>query len=293
VSLFGWVLIVLLLLLAGGTAALIWLFSGRMIARRTPDELTSPSDHGLPFEEIAFPAHDAVRLRGWFIPAPQARGTVVFCHGHAGSMDPDVKYAPWFHEAGLNVLMFDFRGHGRSDGDRVSLGTLERQDLLGALDTLAARGIEHVGVLGFSMGGAVAILTAASDERIVAVASDGGFARLDDALIGWARRKGIPHWLARPTTRLVRRVVAWRLGTRLEDPINWIGRISPRPVLLIHGDRDPYVSVEGVEALYAAAGEPKELWRVSEAGHRKVDEHRPAEYQERVVNFFARCFGSS
>jgi len=171
-SVAGGMLIALLLLAAGGLAALAWSFSGRMIARRTPNTRTSPADHGLPFEEVAFQARDGVPLRGWFIPAPQARGTVVFCHGHAGSMDPDVQYAPWFHQAGLNVLMFDFRGHGRSDGERVSMGALERQDLLGAMDYLAGRGIERAGVLGFSMGGVVAILTAPLDERIVAVASD-------------------------------------------------------------------------------------------------------------------------
>jgi len=263
-----------------------------MIARRTPDPPASPADHGLPFEEVAFPARDGIPLRGWFIPAPHADGgAVILCHGHAGSMDPDLRYAPWFHRAGLAVLMFDFRGHGRSGGERVSMGALERQDLLGAVDYLAGRGIERVGVLGFSMGGAVAISTAPLDERIVAVASDGGFPRLEDALVGWAEgRGGLPRWSVLPVARLVRLVTGWRLGVDLReaDPIRWIGRIAPRPVFLIHGDLDYYVSVEGVEELYTAAGEPKELWRVPEAKHRRVYECRPEEYRERVVGFFER-----
>lgn len=287
----AWGFITFALLLTGVLVALVWFASGRMIARRSPDVRTSPADHGLSFEEITFPARDGVSLRGWFIPAQQANGTVIFCHGHAGSMDPDVQYAPWFHQAAFNVLMFDFRGHGRSGGQRVSFGVFEQADLMGALDYLAQRNIERAGVLGFSMGGVVAILTAARDERIAAVVSDGGFARLAEAMVGWAHHlAGLPRLLARPLAQLVRVAAGWRLGANLEeaDPVRWIGHIAPRPVFLIHGDRDPYVSVEGIEALYAAAGEPKELWRVSEAAHRKVDRHRPEEYRQRVVSFFER-----
>jgi fermentation-respiration switch protein FrsA (DUF1100 family) len=58
--------------------------------------------------------------------------------------------------------------------------------------------------------------------------------------------------------------------------------------MLVHGDRDPYVSVAAVEELYAAAGEPKELWRVAEAEHREIDRVRPEEYRRRVVGFFER-----
>ncbi len=281
------VLAAVVLFLVVTLATLVWVVSGQVIARRKPDVRTSPTDHGLPFEEVAFPARDGLTLRGWFIPAPQPRGAVVFCHGHAGSMDPDVQYAPWFHQAGFSVLMFDFRGHGRSDGQHVSLGALERQDLLGAVDELARRGFTRVGVLGFSMGGAVALLTAPLDERIAAVVSDGGFASVEGALVGWVDRHARPlRPLAHLLAPLVRRVAGWRLHTRLENPRDWVGRLAPRPLLLIHGDRDPYITVEAVEALYAAAGQPKELWRVAEADHREVDQHRPEAYRQRVMGFF-------
>jgi fermentation-respiration switch protein FrsA (DUF1100 family) len=280
-------------------AALIWLAwagSSRLMARRTPDESTSPADYGLAYDDVAFSSRDGVTLRGWFIPAPSAQGTVVFCPGHAGSMDPDVVYAPWFNEAGFNVLMFDFRAHGRSDGDRVSMGYFERQDLLGAVDYLKGRGIAEVGVLGFSMGGSVGLITASQSDAIRAVVSDGGFARLESALLGWAhRRRELPRWLTLSLARLTIAVAGWRLGARLSEaaPIHWVGRIAPRPVLFIHGDRDIYVPVADVEALYAAAGEPKELWRVADAEHRRVDRLRPAEYRERVIGFFERHIARS
>ncbi len=287
-----WLACIVAVLLLAALAWLAWAGSGRLIARRTPDVQTSPADYGLTYEEVSFPSRDGLTLRGWFIPADRARGAVVFCHGHGGSMDPDVIYAPWFHEAGLNVLMFDFRAHGRSEGAQVSMGYFERQDLLGAVDYLQRRGIAEVGVLGFSLGGAVAITAAAQCQAIRAVVSDGGFARLESALLGWARERGknAPHWVALPLARLVIAVAGWRLGARLSeaDPIRWVEQVAPRPLLFIHGDLDPYVPVADIEMLYAAAGEPKELWRVSEAGHREVDRHRPVEYRERVIGFFVR-----
>lgn len=274
-----------------GVLGLAWALSGRLMARRVPDAPTSPADYGLDYEEVSFRSRDGLTLCGWFIPADPARGTVVLCHGHRGSMDPDVVYAPWLHQAGFHVLMFDFRAHGRSEGDRVSFGHFEREDLLGALDYLQARGVATVGILGFSMGGAVGLITAPRSEAIRAVVSDGGFARLQSTIMGWARkRRVLPEWLALALARLVITVAGWRLGARLADAdsIHWVGYIAPRPVLFIHGDLDPYVSVADVEALYAAAGEPKELWRVPEAGHRQVDQLHPDEYRRRIIGFFER-----
>jgi uncharacterized protein len=285
-----WLFLSTTLLLLAALAVLAWAGSSKLMARRVPNPQTSPADFGLTFEDVSFQSRDGLTLRGWFIPADPAEPAVIFCHGHAGSMDPDVAYAPWFHAAGFSVLMFDFRAHGRSEGNRVSLGCLERQDLLGAIDYLQGRGIMEVGVMGFSMGGAVGITTAAQCESIRATVSDGGFAHLESAVIGWGLERGAPRWLTLPLARLIITVAGWRLGVRLTeaDPIRWVAQIAPRAVLFVHGDRDVFVPVADVEALYARAGEPKELWRVAEAEHRRVDRLQPEEYRKRVIGFFER-----
>ncbi len=273
-----------------------WRESQYIIQRRHPDKPDSPARYGLPFEEVEFKSRDGITLRGWFIPAPQAKGTVIFCHGHAGSMDPDLKYAPWFHSSGFNVLMFDFRGHGRSGGDRISMGYFERLDLLGAVDFLKGRGLDNIGVLGFSMGGAVAITTAAGEPSIKAVACDDTFARLLGVLI---RGIGVVNPALRPAGfvagPLALLFASLRLGAWLPsaDPIRWVARISPRPLLLIHGEKDVFISTSEILALYRTAGEPKDLWIVPGAGHRNADELYPEEYRERVVGFFERWLGGS
>jgi fermentation-respiration switch protein FrsA (DUF1100 family) len=284
-----WLSIGIAALLLVTLAGLAWSGSSKLMARRTPDPKASPSDYGLTYKDVSFKSHDGLTLRGWFILAnSSAKGTVIFCHGHAGSMDPDIAYVPWFNAAGFNVLMFDFRAHGRSAGDRVSMGYFERQDLLRAIDYLQDRGVTKVGVMGFSMGGAVGLATAAQNEAIRAVISDGGFARLEGAVRGWGLERGLPGWLSLLIAKLIITVTGWRLGVRLSDadPIRWVARIAPRAVFFIHGDQDPFVTVADVEALYAKSGEPKALWRVAEAQHRHVDRVRPAEYRKRVIDFF-------
>jgi fermentation-respiration switch protein FrsA (DUF1100 family) len=278
-------------LAAAALAGLAWYMASQIIRRRPPDAVAHPASLGLPYETVTFASRDGLHLGGWFVPgtAP-VRGTAIFCHGHAGSLDPDLKYVPDFHRHGYNVLQFDFRAHGRSEGRHVSMGYYERLDLLGAVDHLQARGIERVGVLGFSMGGAVAISTAAQCPAIAAVISDGGFARIQPTLKASFQEGGLPGWLAGLLAPIVSRITGWRLKCDLvaADPLRWIGRIGPRPVMLIHGGRDRFVPRSEIEQLYAAAGNPREMWIVPEAEHRRVDQVRPQEYVHRILAFFDR-----
>jgi alpha-beta hydrolase superfamily lysophospholipase len=250
----------------------------------------TPSDYGLPYERVSFPSYDGTILRGWFVPAVHPRATVVFCHGRAGSKAPDLIYVPQFRQHGLNVLLFDFRAHGESDGNKSSLVYYERQDLLAAIAYLQKRGIKEVGLMGFSMGAALAIATAPLSQAVRAVIADSAFAELRTILVTYLRQQGFPRALASGLTTLI----IWTAGLRLDchlpdaDPLRWAGQIAPRPLLLIHGGQDEGIPVSDAQRLYNAAGEPKELWVVPEAKHRCVDKVCPEEYMRRVLSFFDR-----
>lgn len=289
-----WFAIALVALL-GVVVLAAWYVSGQIIRRRVPDQTTHPADYGLNHEDVSFTTEDGITLRGWLIPAGDGTRAVVFLHGHAGSMDPDIQYAPWFHEKGISVLMFDFRGHGRSEGRHVSMGYFERRDMLSAEKFLLERGYTRLGVLGFSMGGAVALSGAPQSKSIRAVAADGSFARLRHAIAAGLRERRIPNILAAPVSWLAVRFAGWRLGANLEEaaPARWASKIAPRALLLIHGGGDPYAATEEVEAMFAAAGDPKELWVVPGAGHRNVDEVEPEAYKEKMIGFFERWLGET
>jgi len=262
--------------------------------RHKPDETRSPAEYGLDFEDVSFPARDGLTLRGWWIPAAGSDRAVIFLHGQGGSMDPDIQYAPALHAAGFNVLMFDFRAHCRSDGQISTIGYLERQDALGAVDFVRGQGIECIGLLGFSMGGIVAILTAPLCPHVRGVISDGGPARLKTSLAVWAQERGAPYPLGVILARLALTFTSLRVGANQfrYEPLRWVGQIAPRPILFIHGGRDQYVPPRDFEALVAVAGPTAEVWRVPEAGHRTVDQLHPEAYRRRIVTFFERCLAS-
>ena len=213
---------------------------------------------------------DGVRLVASHLPHASRAIGVVVAHGFTGT---HVK--PWQAKVaqGLakhaGVVAFDFRGHGGSGGVST-LGELEVLDVAAAVAWMRELGYERVVTCGWSMGGSSVIRHAALVGGVDAVVSVSATSR-------WRVRDTKPmrrlHWIVeRRAGRVVGR--AW-LRTRLathwsdepESPVEVVGRISPVPLLVVHGDRDSYFTLEHPEALYAAANEPKELWLVPGFAH--------------------------
>lgn len=258
-------------------------------------QLNDPAAFGLPHEEVWFTATDGVRLHGWWIPSARpAAPTLLFLHGYAGSKDPDLCYAALLQPR-FNVLMFDFRGHGRSGGNRTSLGYLECRDVAGALRWLRReRRVGRVGVLGFSMGGAVAVLAAARYPEIAAVAVDGAFGDLRHALASEGRRRGFPPLVREALAWLLALAAARHLGfpNRAGQPLRWVHRIAPRPLLVIHGSADDVCPLPGAHRLVERAREPKELWIIPGAAHCDSLSHGAEVYRDRLVAFFERALAA-
>ena len=225
---FVWFVSIWALVLAGvGFAATI-----PLMRRRDPDPIDSPASFGMPGEAVIFPGRDGTILGGWWIPAqdihPAAtqaspeRGTIIMCPGQNGSLDKDIPQAVPLHQAGFNVLMFDFRGHGRSEGQIVTIGALEQADLFGAVDYVTVKHkAARVGVLGFSMGAGVALMVAAQDERIKTVVVDGAYPRLSGLLANYMRINGIPRPLGDGLAWLV--LIVGSLRTQYQLFLYWSG----------------------------------------------------------------------
>jgi pimeloyl-ACP methyl ester carboxylesterase len=265
-----------------------------LMRRRPSDPPDLPENYGIAFEEVAFLSRgDKVRIGGWWIPAEgeSARGTVVMCHGQNGSMDRDTRRMLPLHRAGYNVLMFDFRAHGRSAGQQVTFGMYEKEDLLGALDYLAdERGIEKVGIFGFSMGAATGLITAALSDRVACLVVDSPFGRLTRSVAGWIRQRGVPMPIAREMARWVLAACTIRTAGRIDqtDPVRWTVHIGPRPILYIFGGRDPYVSKREIRRMVNLTVGPTALWVVDGAGHRGAYNIEPQEYNRRILAWFGK-----
>jgi len=196
---------------------------------------------------------------------------VVVGHGFSGSTRrPSMRRVLEWFARDVAVIAFDFRGHGQSLG-MSTVGDREIYDLDAAVRWARALGYMRVTTVGFSMGGAIAVRHAGVIGGVDAVVSV-------SAPASWYYRDTVPmrrlHWLVEtPSGRLVSRV--WR-NTRVDRagwgdvplaPYEAAAMISPTPLLVVHGDADPFFPVSHADLLFAAAGEPKELWVRPGFGH--------------------------
>lgn len=258
--------------------------------RRAPLDRT-PADFELAYEPVSFVADDGVRLEGWWLPAPAGTPcpapAVVLCHGINNSRSQVVPMAAFLHRYGFASLVFDWRAHGTSGGERLSFGLRERGDLAAALSHVISRpevDRERVGVLGFSLGAALAILGLADDPRVRALVVDSPFACLRrlmrENFRAFTRLPSIPFLLlAQP---FLGRVLGFD-PDRLR-PLDALRRCSSR-VLLIHGADDEFIPV-GHSLALAAVPAHSELWVVKGSRHGEAFFKYPEAYAQRVSAFF-------
>ena len=156
----------------------------------TPRRVRSPEHIGALYERVQFCARDeALQLAASYRRTPNATGAVILAHGRDACRGDElrgttVSLVLELAARGLSVVLVDLRGHGESEGARLTFGRRERRDILGAVDFLLARGYQpsSIGVLGASMGGVSAIAAAAEEPAIGALVTDSAFARLEDVL---------------------------------------------------------------------------------------------------------------
>ncbi len=205
-------------------------------------ELTAtPADLGLAFEEVSLTAADGVRLHGWFVPAPGARTTLLFLHGNAGNISHRLDSIAIFHELGLDTLIIDYRGYGRSEGRPSEAGTY--RDAAAAWEHLVReRGVDprRIVVFGRSLGGAVAARLAAERPAAALIIESCFSSALDMA-------RALYPWLPA------------RLITRLDYPVAADVARGGRPVLVVHSRDDEIIPFAMGEAIYRAARGPREL----------------------------------
>lgn len=215
----------------------------------------TPADGGMAYRDLEFRSGDGERLHGWWVErrAP-GLGHVLLCHGNAGNVGDRVLHAAVLTEVGFDVLLFDYRGYGRSSGAPGERGTYS--DARAALSCLLnERDVDagRVIYLGESLGGAVALELALAHPPAGLV--------LLSAFTS-VRDMGRIHY----------RVVPSRLVPDAYPSLRLIADLRA-PLLVVHGEDDAIVPVEHGRALYAAAPEPKRLRLVPGVGHNDIVSH--------------------
>ena len=236
---------------------------------RTAPDL--PTKYGVAYENVTFPSEDKTKLHGWFLKPERetlVRGTVVFHHGNAGSIGYHLPFVVWLVREGYQVLLYDYRGYGKSEGTIARKGLVE--DTRAAIVYVRTRkdvDVQKIISYGHSLGGAKSL--AGLGEKMVSgvkgVICFAGFASYQDMARRFAGQTGA------------------NLVTDDHSPRDVVAQISPVPLLIVHGRADRTVPLEQGELLYKKAKEPKTIFRVPEGGHTRALWMNDGEYRKRVL----------
>ena len=238
----------------------------------THDEPATPKTWGFKYEDVDFKSGDGTLLHGWFIPAitKTKKGTVVFSHGNAGSLGYHLGFILWMAEAGYNVLMYDYRGFGKSEGTPDRRGIIN--DVKAAFVYVKTRpDIDQNKIIsyGHSLGGAKSVTALAETpvKGLRAVVIDGAFA----SYLSMAR------------------FVGGQLGERLVSdewaPKDFVRRLSPTPLLVVHGTVDEVVPYSQGKLLFENAGQPKTLFEVKGGHHGDSLYLNHGAYRKKMLNW--------
>lgn len=269
----------------GVPAVLGFATTARLLYAPCSERGLTPGDVGLAWEDITLQASAGGQFRGYFVPGSNGAAILMPPTTNDGR-DGRLDMAALFARHGYAVLAFESRrcaGMGPH-----SLGYHETDEVGDALIYVTHHaGVmpERVGIYGFSSAGATAILSAARFPGIRAVVAEGGYGDFAENAIG------------RESDTVLEAIYKWSLGasyrviTGLDinklSPLDVIGTVAPRPILLIYGADER--SLAGGRQQASAAGPTAELWVVEGAGHGAYRDAAPAEYERRVIAFFDRA----
>jgi len=267
--------ILILLLLASTGCSGLFFYPSRVMQE-------GPAVKLFPHRDVVFQARDGVVLHGWYFPAENARGSILVLHGNAQNLSTHVNSVLWLVKEGFNIFIIDYRGYGWSGGDPDLEGAHRDADAaLEKLFSMPETDPDRVVVLGQSLGGSIAVYTITHSphkDRIRALLLDSAFSSYRRI----AREKLDGFWLTWP----FQYPLSWTV-TDDYSADRWIGKVSPVPVLILHGLNDPVVPLHHGRMLNDAARQPKELWLTARPGH--VQSFGDEAVRKNVVEYLLRA----
>lgn len=244
-----------------------------------------PHQAGLEFEIVNYPTLNGKKITGLLFRTKQEpKGIIVHLHGNFGNVSNHFPLSVFLLRYGFDLLIVDYQGYGGSEGRPSPRGTVD--DAVASLRYAASvdRG-KGVGLFGQSIGAAIAAVAGAEEPLAAGVVLEAGFSRYRDITASVLKRS----WLTWP----VAFVFPPLFVRRRWDPVDYVGKIAPRPVLIIHGTADKTIPLRMARELFDRARDPKELWIIDGAQHLGYRRQEGKAYEERVAGFFAGAFAKS
>ena len=249
--------------------AWLWLQQSSMIFFPLRGVDATPARWGMDFEEVALRTADGIALHGWYLPAADSDRVLLFFHGNAGNISHRGDSLAIFHRLGLNVLIIDYRGYGRSEG-RPSEAGLQRDAQAAWRFLRAEKGFaaERIVLFGRSLGGAVAAAQAAE-------VTPG--ALILESTFSSAKDVAAEHY------PLLSKLILLRYDFDTAIRVKGIDC----PLLVIHSEDDEIIPFHLGERIYTAANEPKQLLRLR-GGHNLGFIQSQPQYERGIGEFLSR-----
>lgn len=235
-------------------------------------------------QTIQLVTENNLSLEAWYIPVPNAKGSIAMFHGHGGKKSSMLPEAAYFRKMGYNTLLVDFRAHGNSQGNTCTIGYKESEDVKLAYEWLKNNGGQNIALYGISMGAAT-IIKAINDYPIkpTRLILEMPFGTLTNAVEGRVKMMHLP---AQPISTLL---TFW--GGTMHG--FWAFNLSPEtyakkitcPVLLQWGKNDPRVTAEETNTIYEHISSPKKLVVYENSGHESLFKKEPQKWEAEVKSF--------
>jgi fermentation-respiration switch protein FrsA (DUF1100 family) len=242
----------------------------------THDEPCTPQRYGLDYEDVAFRTTDGIKLHAWFLPVAEgrrAKGTIVFSHGNSGSLGYYMGLVDWLVQAGYQLIMYDYRGFGKSEGFPTREGLVKDVEAAFAY-TATRQDVDKRKIISFShsLGGAASIVALCRKPvpGLCGVVTDGTFASYQGMAV----------------------ILAGNLGKKLVTdelaPKDVVAKL-PAPLLMIHGTADTVVPIAQGQQLFAAANARKTFFEVKGGRHHDSLARNGGEYRKKVLEWLGTC----
>ncbi len=244
-----------------------------------------------PPEEVRFRTFDNLEISGWFILSKNSDKVLILVHGLNSNRTSEfagrfTEFGSAMQKQGFSILMIDLRGHGLSANSRLTFGITERRDIIAAVNWVKQKGFKpnKIGVLGVSMGSASVIGATAENPDVSAIVVDSSYAEVYPIIQKhWQTASGLPEIFLPSTMMFGQLWTGYDLTS--SKPVNEIGRIAPRPVLIIHSAIDPYTPVESARQLKVAYPSA-EYWETNAKEHAGSYSSNPKNYVDKVTAFY-------
>ena len=263
-------------ILLAGTSFYI---SYRLLHPQRRKQEQTPKNFGLKYKDVEFKSEDGTLLKGYLVKAKNTKGLIILSHGYSYDKQSMLPAAKELYKHDYSSLLFDYRAHGESGGHKTTIGFLEQEDLISAID-FAKHFSKKIGVFGISMGAATSIFVGEKTTGLTCIISDSSFADLKEAIY---------HKLPVLRDIIVKFMEFQGVNFKKTKPISVANKI-PIPIFFIHGDKDALIPFQDSVKLYNKVKAPKKLWIVKGGQHGRAYFVDKGKYSKKIAGFLDKYF---